>query len=126
MSAKDEIKKAMGVHGMWKARLSTAIDFGKSEFSVDAVQRDNACDFGRWLHGASIPEAAKRMAEYETCRRLHADFHRAAADVLKLAIAGQKAQAQNALASSSKFAAVSADLTTNMMKWMAAAERAGI
>ncbi len=90
------------------------------------MRKDNACDFGRWLYGATISDAMKRMPEYETCRRLHAEFHQATADALKLALAGQKAEAQNAMGRSSKFIAVSSDLTNAMMKWMASAEKAGV
>ena len=34
-----------------------------------------ACDFGRWLHGATIPAAEKQKMDYENCYRLHAEFH---------------------------------------------------
>lgn len=117
MSLHDEITKAIGAHGMWKTRLINAIEHGKSEFSVDQVAKDNACDFGKWLYGASVPADAKKKAEYETCRHLHADFHKAAADVLRLALSGNKAKAHDALNGSSKFATISSNLTHAMMKW---------
>jgi methyl-accepting chemotaxis protein len=117
MSLHDEITKAIGVHGMWKTRLSSAIDAGKSEFSVDQVAKDNACDFGKWIYGPTVPPDAKKMAEYETCRHLHADFHKAAADVLRLAISGDKAKARAGIAANSKFAEISGKLTLAMMKW---------
>ncbi len=126
MSTKEQIKKAIGAHGMWKSRLAAAIDTGKSEFTVDAVRKDNACDFGRWLYGADIPAAAKQLPDYETCRRLHADFHQTAAEVLSMAVAGKKSEAQKAMAATSKFAATSASLTSAMMKWLSTTEKAGV
>ncbi len=125
MSTQDQIKKAIGAHGMWKSRLAAAIEAGKSEFSADAVRKDNLCDFGRWLYGNDLSDAAKKMPDYETCRRLHAQFHESAADVLKLAVAGQKSEALKAMGGTSKFAATSASLTNAMMKWLAAADKAG-
>jgi len=44
MSTQDQIKKAIGAHGLWKTRLAAAIDVGKSEFTVDTVRKDNACN----------------------------------------------------------------------------------
>jgi hypothetical protein len=103
--------------------LKSAIETGKSEFSPDQVHKDDACDFGRWLHGPGMT-AAKGTPDYETCRRLHADFHKAASDVLRLGVTGKKAEAQKAMGETSRYATVSAELTRAMMKWLAAAPRA--
>jgi hypothetical protein len=117
MSLHDEIRKAIGVHGVWKSRLMTAIEAGKSEFVPDKVCKDNLCDFGQWLHGTSLPPEVKKMPEFETCRRLHADFHLAAAEVLRLAISGKKPQALAAIGPATKYANVSSDLTRTLSKW---------
>jgi len=117
MSLKDEITKAIGAHGLWKARLLSAIETGTSEFAPDQICHDDRCDFGRWLHGSSVPAAAKHRPEYETCRRLHADFHQEAARVLKLALGGHKDQALHAMDRAGRFAQLSGDLTGAMMKW---------
>jgi chemoreceptor zinc-binding protein len=113
---RDEIKKAIGAHGAWKQRLRTAVDTGKSEFKPDLVGRDDQCDFGRWLYGPSA--AAAKGKDYDTCRQLHADFHRQAADVLRLALAGQKEKAMQAIGEDSKYAGVSGKLTMAMMSWI--------
>jgi hypothetical protein len=117
MSAQDEITKAIGAHGLWKSRLSSAIESGKSEFTPDQVKADDACEFGRWLYGSSLPQTAKQGQDYETCRHLHAEFHQEAANVLKLALIGQKDKAIQALGPRSKFADISASLTGAMIKW---------
>jgi hypothetical protein len=117
MSLKDEITKAIGAHGLWKSRLMAAIESGKSDVAPDQVAKDNACEFGKWIYGASVPADAKKMPEFETCRHLHADFHKTAADVLRLAISGNKAKAHEAIGHESKFANISSDLTMAMMKW---------
>jgi methionyl-tRNA formyltransferase len=109
------IKKAIGAHGLWKSRLNQAIATGNSEFSVSAVTVDNGCDFGKWLYSLNGAEATS--TEYLKVKTLHAEFHRSAAEVLKLAIEGHPEQAQSAMASNSPFAKVSAELTTTMMRW---------
>lgn len=124
MTIQDEIRRAIGAHGMWKSRLMTAIETGTSELRPEHVCKDDACEFGRWLYGPTMAAAARRMPHYETCRTLHARFHATAADVLRLALAGSKAKATAALGPSGPFNAVSAELTTAMMAWMKAAEKA--
>ena len=112
----DEIKKAIGAHGMWKVRMKNAINTGKSEFTIEQVSVDNQCEFGRWLYGSTI-SAAEKTADYETCRKLHAEFHKVTAGVLRQALAGDKDAAAKALAPDGKFTDASARLTTAMMKW---------
>ncbi len=117
MSLQDEIKKAIGAHGMWKSRLLTAIETGKSEFAPDQIRHDNQCDFGRWLYGAALAASAKQAPEYEACRRLHAEFHQEAAKVLGLALAGHKDKALSAMSNTGSFADISGHLTGAMFKW---------
>jgi methyl-accepting chemotaxis protein len=115
MANAEEITKAIGAHGMWKQRLRQAIDSGKSEFTVERVQPDNLCDFGKWLH--ALPAADKAGMNWKTVQELHARFHLEASRVLGLALSGQKQDAEKALANSSEFANISSNLTSAMMKW---------
>ncbi len=117
MSLQEEIKKAIGAHGMWKSRLEAAIQTGKSEFSPDQIRHDDNCDFGRWLYGTTISPAAKHTPDYEACRHLHAEFHTEAAQILKLALGGQKDKALSAMHGTGRFAEVSGHLTSAMVKW---------
>ena len=118
MSLAEEIKKAIGAHGMWKMRLQSAIDTAKSEFTAENVCRDNQCDFGRWLYRAEIPAAEKSGPHYEKVRCLHAEFHKKAAEVLKVAVTGKKEEAKNLMATNSPFAVVSGQLTFAMIGLM--------
>ncbi len=97
MSIREEISKVVGGHGLWKGRLATAIETGKSEYTPEQIDKDNLCDLRRWLYGTSIPAAVKNLPEYETCCRLRADFHKEAAKVLRLAVSGHKHEAQEAM-----------------------------
>ena len=116
MLISEQIKSAIGAHGLWKSRLKSAIENGTSEFTVDRVAKDDQCDFGKFLYGADVP-AAQKTADYEKCRALHASFHKAAAKVLRHALFGEKAEAIKEMAMGSEFARVSTELTTAMMSW---------
>jgi hypothetical protein len=93
MVHKEEIKKAIGAHGMWKTRLTHAIETGKMDATVDTVRMDNQCAFGKWLYGASLDTKDKTSPHYEEVRSQHAKFHQVASQVVELALAGKKQQA---------------------------------
>jgi methyl-accepting chemotaxis protein len=115
----DQITAAIAAHGKWKTRLKSAIGQGTSEFAPATVRRHDACDFGKWLQSAG--PGAKSSPHYGHAVALHAQFHEAAAEVLALALAGKKAEAEAKLGSGSAFAHSSAELTREMSAWLHAA-----
>lgn len=120
MSLQDEITKAIGAHGVWKMRLRTAIDSGKADANASDVAKDNACAFGQWLYGSAIPAGAHASADYASVRKLHADFHKCAAQVIECVGHGDKPKADALMAGD--YAKISGDLTSAMMKWKTAAQ----
>ncbi len=116
MSDAREINKAIANHGYWKARLSEAIETGQSEWSPDNVSKDNLCDFGKWFHALPVVE---QNSEYgEKIRPLHAQFHLAAAHVLRLAIEGRKDEAMAAMTDlRGDFVGCSTKLTQLLHEW---------
>ena len=115
MSVHEEINRAIAAHGMWKSRLLGAIQTGKSEYSPSTVQRDDQCDFGKWLRNGSAE--LKTSPHYRKCCDLHSQFHKAAGSVLTLALAGKKAEASKAIEPGSQFANLSGSLVTELMAW---------
>ena len=119
MEFRAQITKAIGAHSHWKKTLMSAIESGSPKLTLDQVGKEDACDVGKWLHGTSIPEVQRKTPEFEACREIHAEFHKAAAEVLRLAIAGDKRAAVAALGPDSRFAKLSSALTLRMMQWAA-------
>lgn len=107
-----QVDAALVAHGLWKARLREAIDSGKSDFSVDKVQRDDACDFGQWLRSPG-----HHGPEFDKVRQLHAAFHLEAAKVLQLAVTGRKADAVAALGIGGEFSKASSRLVVALKSW---------
>lgn len=118
MSVKEEIDKAIGAHGSWKQKLRTAIDTGECESTPDKVKMDNNCSFGKWLH-ERIDPSAKSSAYYKEIVSLHAEFHKEAGAILEIALNGNKDEANNRIKLGSKFAKLSAELTTKLKTWQA-------
>jgi hypothetical protein len=116
MSLNDEIRAAIAAHGMWKTRLRSAIATAKSEFSPSQLRVDNGCGFGKWIHGITDAKITASPA-YQKCLSLHRAFHVAAAEVLSLALAGKKGEAEKAMGVGANYSAVSASLTRAMMEW---------
>jgi hypothetical protein len=120
MSQADElnqqITQAISAHGLWKSRLSKAIETGTSEFDVATVNKDDQCPFGKWLYTGIAPNS-KRSAHYEAVRKQHAEFHKQASQVLSLALAKKTEQAKTAMGLASDYSKASALLTKAMMKW---------
>ena len=77
-----EINDAIGAHGMWKMRLRTAIAAGVGDITSADAGCDDKCAFGKWIHGPSIDAATRAGMPYQVIRRLHAEFHQAAGQVL--------------------------------------------
>jgi chemoreceptor zinc-binding protein len=119
MQFRAQITKAIGAHSHWKQALMSAIESGSPKLSLDQVGREDACEVGQWFNGAEIPEAQRKTPEFEACREVHAEFHKAAAEVLRLAISGDKRAAVAALGADSRFAKLSSALTLRMMQWAA-------
>lgn len=118
MVHKEEITKAIGAHGMWKTRLTQAIEAGKMDATSDTVRMDNQCAFGKWLYGASLDAKDKTSPHYEEVRHLHAEFHQAAAQVVELALVGKKREAQQLMSLEGEYTRVSAKLTASMSAWV--------
>jgi hypothetical protein len=116
-----QIDAAIIAHDQWKARLLAAIEAGSSEFQPDQVRADELCAFGRWLYQAE-PDL-KGSLHYERVRDLHARFHRAAADVLTLALSGRGPRALTSLEFGSEYASASVLLVDEMELWRAEIRR---
>jgi hypothetical protein len=109
------INDAIGAHGMWKMRLRTAISTGKGDASSRTVACDDQCDFGKWLYGPSLTPAIKAGVPYQVIRRLHAEFHQSAGQVLRLVEQGNMSAANQAM--TGDFTEKSEKLVRALTKW---------
>ncbi len=111
-----EIAQAIQSHSAWKRRLRHAIDTGSADFTVEEVARDDLCEFGRWLAGASFAER-DRDGPYKVICHLHAQFHRVAAATLQLALSGRQEDAERAMSASGAYSQASLRLSTALNSW---------
>ena len=114
-STREHLAAALDAHAQWIMRLKRAIDTGACDADPGTVRRDDQCAFGKWLHNDATPKQRK-SPHYETAKDLHAHFHEAAAEVLKLALAGDSAKAREQL-SAGEFAQFSGQLSRELQVW---------
>lgn len=109
----DAIKAAIGSHGLWKGRLRHAIDTQTSEFEVSFVRSCHNCEFGKWLDG----DKANLMhhSHYNEVYELHRQLHLITADIMELALSGDKDKAEAILGK--EFFDKSGDLVRELMAW---------
>jgi len=108
--------RIIAAHGLWKFRLHEAIASGRSKFDPEVVQRDDRCPFGKWLYGEG-QQTHRHDERFETARQLHATFHRAAGDVLRLALDGRSADAAERMTPGQPFLDVSLQLVHHLDGW---------
>lgn len=110
------IQAALAAHAAWKDRLAAAIEGGEADVTPDQVRPDDACAFGKWLHGPAA-EPHRGGSNYQLAHDLHERFHRAAATVLEAALDGDAAKAEKMMAVGSEFQVVSARLAGVLLDW---------
>ncbi len=116
-----QIEAAIIAHDEWKAHLLAAVQAGSSELTPDEVRAEDRCAFGKWL--GSVEPNLRASLHYERVCDLHARFHKAAADVLRLAIGGKGPQALTSLEFGSDYTKASVLLVDEIEFWRAELER---
>jgi len=112
---KEKIDSAIVAHSQWKGRIRDAIATGKSDFDPLTVAMDNQCDFGKWLY--SLDSAMTSDPHFQTVKEDHALFHQEAARILKLALNGNKTEAEKGIELGSPFASASSKCIMALSDW---------
>jgi hypothetical protein len=83
--------------------------------SPEQAELDSCCDFGRWLY--ALPPETQKSAYWGSVQHLHAQFHKQAALVLRLALDGHTQLAELAVAPGSGFDQISSELSHELTHW---------
>ena len=104
---------AISAHSNWKGKLRAYLAKPDRSLSSSEIAQDNKCDLGKWIHGEGAAHA--NLPEFQTLRSEHAHFHKAAAEVVRKADAGQNMTEETALGSKSEFATASSNVVNAIM-----------
>ena len=83
-------------HKSWNWKLLDFISGRGEDVNPDVVCRDDLCDLGKWIHGAGAASVGQDD-DYLRLRKGHADFHRCAADVVRLQLQHENQRARQTL-----------------------------
>jgi hypothetical protein len=105
--------EAIKAHSAWKMKLSDYLKKPDKSLKASEVCLDNKCALGQWIYGDG--KKWSTLAEYETLKKEHARFHKAAAEVVTKADSGKDTSEETALGSKSEFAMASTAVVTAIM-----------
>lgn len=108
-----DFDQAIDVHQQWRGRLRKCID-GEEKLDPSAVCRDDRCTLGQWINGEGLK--FKDNNHFSQLKNDHLQFHRTAAEVVKLANAGKKDEANKMLTTAGAFMQVSARVISDILK----------
>jgi len=112
-----DIEEAIGAHARWVSELRQAVLDATAGTDVEAIRADDRCDFGQWLYGPRLSAEDRTTKEFEQVRRLHAEFHQLAAEVVERAAGGQTLEAYGLLYG--EYVTLSGRLALAMRAWQA-------
>jgi hypothetical protein len=103
-----DLDGAIQAHEAWRLKFLFYLVKKDGSMNPDSIGRDHRCELGKWLHGDG--KKYSWMPEYATLLKLHARFHRAAADVVSQVNSSDAAGKEIAVGEASAFAAASEKL----------------
>lgn len=108
-----DFTEAIRAHAEWKLRLSLYLRRPDGSLVAREVAADDRCVLGKWLRGEGLAHAA--LAGFDELRQAHARFHRAAADIVRRADAGESVLEEVALGGTSEYAQASNEIIRLLM-----------
>ena len=88
-----DMKGALDAHTAWTRRLEGKITGeNKEQLNVATVASDCECKLGKWIH-STAKQQFDGSSDYEELRRIHAEFHLKAGEILNNVINGEQEKA---------------------------------
>jgi hypothetical protein len=89
-----DIEEAIASHAVWMSEMRQAVlDARLGSIEVEDIRAEDRCQFGRWLTGPLLTPEDRETDIYREVRRLHAEFHELAAQIVEKAARGQTVDA---------------------------------
>lgn len=104
---------AIKAHSDWKRKLSLYIRQPDKSIKADEVAQDNKCDLGKWILQSASQFSNNQ--DYKALKEAHTRFHKAAAEVVRKADAGQAVSEEIQLGGASEFSKASTAVVSAIM-----------
>ncbi len=89
-----DLRLAITQHMQWKFRLDLLVaGYSRETLDPERVELEESCELGRWIAGEGERTYGSNPV-FLTLQRTHAEFHRCAAEIVRLYHAGRRAEAE--------------------------------
>jgi Chemoreceptor zinc-binding domain len=118
MTLKNLLYDAMTDHVRCKTCLNQAMETGTCSPPSSVIREDTMCEFGKWLYSSDISSDILTSAHYTNILSIHADFHIAAAEVMKTIESGKIEQAQKMILDDGHYTVHASKLRNEFLSWV--------
>ena len=81
-SAALDLKQALEIHHLLNEKLQKVLEGNNDDdLEVEVISQDHICMIGKWLYGEG-KDLYAHLPEYESMRKVHAELHTCAGEVL--------------------------------------------
>lgn len=90
------LRLAITQHMQWKFRLDLLVaGYSRETLDPEQVAQEEGCELGRWIAAEGERTHGSDPA-FRSLQRTHAEFHRCAAEIIRLCLAGRREEAERA------------------------------
>lgn len=105
--------EAIGAHSTWKTKLSKYLQKPDGSLHAADIGPDDKCELGKWI--AAEGNKLSKLPEFRSLKQEHTRFHKAAADVVRRADAGENVKDDVVLGAHSEFGGASSAVVQALM-----------
>lgn len=121
---KFDFDAAITAHIDWKMKLNNYMTHPDGSLKPEKVCLDNACALGTWIYGDGQGFRTTNPQLFESLRSSHGEFHKTAANIIKLIDKGQVGEAKKLLGPSGSYSHIS-ERTVGLIRDLKAQSEAG-
>ncbi len=105
---------AIVAHTSWKNKFKSYFEHNDISLDNDEIESDQKCTLGQWIY--SEGQKWNSSASFAMLRTRHAEFHRAAANLLRKVAAGESVDEELCVGSRSEFSKCTADVVKALVQ----------
>lgn len=114
----EQIEDAIGKHTRWMSALQQVVFDARAAMDVESIRAADQCEFGKWLCASFWLPEDRATDQYQEVRKVHAEFHALAGQIVELAASGKAVEAYSLLFG--EYITLSGQLALTLREWQKA------
>jgi hypothetical protein len=115
---KNLLFEAMTTHVCCKDCLRHAIETGVCNPPSEVIRQETMCEFGKWLDSSDLTSEILDSPHYTNIRKIHVDFHLAAAEVMTMVEIANVEQALQMMSHEGSYTMHANKLRQEFLSWV--------